>query len=165
MDTFVDANTPDTNYGNFTQFNSMGQPNSEVYIEFDLSSIPSNASIISADFTIWSKVMGPGTMTIDRITSAWTELGATWNNKPTASTPSYSYPIDRGLSTGPCWMGCNRTFSIIDIIQYIVAHPGQNYGIRITANTPGFGWFSLSSDNADAANRPKLDITYATYDY
>jgi hypothetical protein len=164
MDTYVYSLDPASNFGNNVQLNGLGLPYSEAYIEFDLSSIPSNASILSADFNLYSEVGGSGTITIDRITSAWTELGVTWNNKPSASTPSYTYPIDRGAPAGPCYWRCIRTFSIIDIIQYIVSHPGQNYGIRLTANT-GSGWLSFSSDNANVADRPKLDITYATYDY
>jgi len=85
-DSYVSSENPDTNYGNATSLilyiNSRER---YAYTMFDLSSIPSNATILSG--TLWLSLRGISGFSASIGAyhcndTSWTELGITWNNKP-----------------------------------------------------------------------------------
>jgi hypothetical protein len=85
-DAYVNASSPDTNYGleNSLQLNSSSEP-AYAYLMFDLSSLPSEANIISADLMVYLSSIAGYTGSIGAhycSNDDWTEIGITWNNKP-----------------------------------------------------------------------------------
>jgi len=84
-DAYVNSSDPDANYGSATSLEVQWYL-SYAYLMFDLSSIPSNAVILSGelelqlDYLSWS--VGDSIGVYRSIDTSWTELGITWNNKP-----------------------------------------------------------------------------------
>ena len=147
----------DTNFGNSEMFGMIGLiSNAAAFIEFDLSSIPAGSTIDSATVTLWARYMD-GQIYFEPAASAWDEMSITWNNQPAALTPRISWPISRGAPSGPCYWGCNLTFDITGIVQFWVAN--SNFGLRVGADTPGYGWIMASSDNLTYP-RPALAVSY-----
>ncbi len=134
-------------------------------LKFDLSSIPKNATIISAELKLyyykWKDNNPAGReLNVYRIESDWNEESVTWNNKPSyASTKTSSaiIPSEEGA-----WMSWDVKKDVEKILN-----DGTNYGWIIKDdNTWGstdipYAFF-YSKENAE--NRPHLIITYEAYE-
>jgi hypothetical protein len=148
-----------TNYGSLDMFMGIGLiSTAAAFIEFDLSSLPEGTTIISATITLNAGYLD-GQIYFRPVISAWDEMSITWDNQPATLLPEISYPISRGDPGGPCYMGCAWDFDITSIVQYWIDN--SNFGIRVTADTPGFGWWMTSSDNLTYST-PKLTVEYST---
>jgi hypothetical protein len=175
-DAYIDDINVNLNQGNLDEFNALawtqqGNPLRErSLIEFDLTSIPTNATIQSATLTLYnnptssngllngehSHLSGSDASILQRITSAWSESTVTWNNQPGTSavnaatlpqdvTPHEDYAIDVTLMT-----------------QDMVTNPSTNFGFMLQLITEQYYRCLLfaSSDHANAALHPKLVVTY-----
>jgi hypothetical protein len=147
------------NFGSSDMFIGIGLiSTSAAFIEFDLSTLPEGAVINSATITLWAKYID-GQIYFKPVISAWDEMSITWDNQPGTLLPEISYPISRGEPDGPCYMGCAWEFDITSIVQYWIDN--SNFGIWVAADTPGFGWLMISSDNLTYPT-PKLTVEYST---
>jgi hypothetical protein len=91
-DAYVNSSSPDTNYGTVEHmYVSNNSEQDFTYVMFDLSSIPSEAYILSAKLNLYLSSTGGEITTsppADEIgayycsDNSWMELGITWNNKP-----------------------------------------------------------------------------------
>lgn len=131
----------------------------QFYIQFNLGTIPSNATVISAKLYLYAYDPGNGGhipttqyFGVGRVTSSWNESTVTWNTKPGVTT-EMSFP---GATTA------NQDFQVDvrNITQFMVSNAGLNYGYAITGTTFGRVCFA-SSDHSNPALRPKLEVTYA----
>jgi len=137
-------------------------------LKFDLSSIPSDASITSAKLTLFSNPTplngdhvnanygSDNSMEIQQITNAWTPTLVTWANQPVATTqgqiliPSTTSPLldltDIDVST---------------LIKNMVGN-NSNYGFLIRLQTEQIynSRIFCSSKYSDASKYPKLVIEY-----
>lgn len=104
IDAYFVTVSPTTNNGNEVNilseaWTSGGNPiEGRSLLKFDLSSIPASATIVSAKLSlyvdtasIWGTVGQPtsgnnNSSYLKKVTSAWTELGVTWNTQPTSDT-------------------------------------------------------------------------------
>lgn len=136
-------------------------------VKFDLSSIPANATILTAKLSLYSNPTpingdqinansGPSNgFFIRRITTSWDGNTATWQTQPsTTTTDQISIPhttqsfldlIDIDVKTLIDAMRTNGNYGFMMILQNEVA-----YNIRQFC----------SSNHSQAAKRPKLVITY-----
>jgi hypothetical protein len=135
--------------------------------KFDLSSIPSNATILSAKLTLYSNHTpingdhvnansGPdNSMFINRITSTWSSATTNWNNQPSvASVDQISIP--------------HTSQSFLDLVDVDVKNmvaamvSTNNYGfmIRLQNEVIYNSRIFCSSKYSDATKHPKLVITY-----
>ena len=90
QDTCVDTDNPTTNYGTATSMN-MGGDNGTAnprgftrvsLLKFDLSGIPSSATVTSAVLKLYANNdQRGGNASIQQILSSWTETGATWTSR------------------------------------------------------------------------------------
>ncbi len=175
-DAYLDDLNPATNFGNIDEFDALawtvlGNPvRLRSLIEFDLTSIPSNATIQSATLTLYnnptsqngflngehSHVSGSNESYLQRITSAWSESTVTWNNQPATSsvnaatlpqdvTPHEDYDVD-----------------VAAMVQDMVTNPSSNFGFMLQLVTEQYYRCMLfaSSDHANPALHPKLVVTY-----
>jgi hypothetical protein len=141
----------------------------KAFIQFDLSSVPANAVIQSATYTLYANTTTlfgtpAGTSTfgtanacyVKRVTSSWTEAGLTWNNQPTVTS------IDQVLLPQSTSANQNYDLNVTTFVQFWVQNPSQNYGMDLEIITPNTynGHLFCSSDHSDASKHPKLVICY-----
>jgi hypothetical protein len=104
-DAYVNASSSETNYGSGASL--CVSANSEqdfTYVKFDLTSIPSGANVVGATLLLYLSSTGGSIYAIPADTigayycsdNSWTELGITWNNKPSFNpqpTDTWSFGI------------------------------------------------------------------------
>ncbi|MBI4645978.1 MAG: DNRLRE domain-containing protein, partial [Bacteroidia bacterium] len=165
-----DATKANTNYGSST-YNRAETWTSSGYtykyraiFEFDLSQVPENAVILSAnlylysiaDGTAWKYNSGANISRLRRATVSWSETTVTWNNQPPVTTEG-QITIHQSTTNNQ-----NYTLDIKNFVQGWVSGTYPNHGLLFLLQTEVsfrrliFG----SSDNADTTKRPKLEIHY-----
>lgn len=133
--------------------------------KFDLTSLPANATILSAKLSLYStpnplngnqvdaNFGSNNAMFIERVTSNWgTTL--TWPNQPSGDASTQVSIPHTNLST--------LDLSDVDVTSLVTPMIANNYGFKIRLHNEVF--YNLrnfcSSKHANAAKRPKLVITY-----
>lgn len=127
-------------------------------LAYDLSAIPSNAIVSSAVLTLYGTAhTGTNPAYLRKNTSAWLENTVTWNTLPSATAIGQ---ISFAQSTSGTQ---TYTADVKSFVQEMVNIPATNYGwtlIKQNENVAGELVFG-SSDNSNAALRPKLEIAYS----
>jgi len=163
-DAFVDEGAPDTNYETETMMSvgSAGGNDSRMYVQFDLSSIPSTSVILSADLGLFYYAESPtsvdGPVGAYRVSGNWVESSIVWNNQPSVQ----STPIDTVTVPG-AHTGDFVLWDISTLAQGWVGGSIANRGVllRDTDETSYDGVKSFrSSDWGTAGERPKIVISY-----
>jgi len=162
-DTFVDLSTPDApcddDHDAFSVWSWAGK-NKRALIHFDLSSIPSGATIVSAKLKLYTKAHSGHNRThnIHKIKASWTENTVTWNNQPDiVSTPTDSTSI--GTAVG--W----KEWDVTTDVQAFVDGTYPNYGwlikdeIESASSVKGANYYSKEYTD-DPTKRPYLEVTY-----
>lgn len=162
-DTTIWSWFPDSNFGTSDKLMTgkvgSGETKERSLIQFNIDSIPSNATITSAVLHLYLMGCMGGAPTnllhIDRTTSPWFEKTATWNNAKN---------IFSSWSTGS--VSCNSIFSYVkfdmtSLVKTWYNGTYSNYGFYIWGNEEldiGFGRDFYSRESA--TNRPKLVVVY-----
>jgi uncharacterized LabA/DUF88 family protein len=169
IDTYIWSGGFDTNYGSSSALFQCNYNFSPSLLRFSLAAIPSGTTITSATLSMYTtQVNGPGTETAYACLRNWVEDQATWNVYATGqswgtaggrnTTTDYEN-IAQGntvtINTVSTWYSWN----ILNAVQRWYAGTLSNYGI-IFHGTGDFA-ASVSSDNADAAYRPKLVVVHS----
>jgi hypothetical protein len=159
-DTYIDEGQPDTNFGAVGL--SIGQNGSGedryLLLEFDISSIPANAIVISATLELYHVVnlrqaensLLPN-IQADANLSSWTELGATWNSAP--SKINLGDP-DTNFSGAPGW----NAFDVSEIVDAWHSPLFTNRGLTLHGDAIQVGLFGFESRTG--TNAPKLHVNY-----
>jgi len=161
------------NYGTKRDLNAIAwtkngnNSNVRSLIQFDLSAIPANAFINSATLSLYFNPTSEegkhycfphsNSSYLERITSNWSETTVTWNNQPTTTTQNR---VSLGGTTSS-----TQSFTNINVKQLIIDsrnNPSTSFGfmLRLQQEHKFKKLIFASSDNATAAIRPKLTITY-----
>jgi len=134
-------------------------------LRFDLTAIPVNATIQSANLFLYSDptyTSGPGSNSgsnaffLQKVTTGWSPTGVTWDTQPTTTTVNRVYVPASASATE------NITVSLTSMIQNMVLNPSTNFGMmmmlenEITYESRNYA----SSDHTNTAIRPKIVITY-----
>ena len=132
-------------------------------IKFDLSSIPSNASIEYAKLSLFHNPdvpdghSGNTTFFIQRIITSWEENVVTWVTQPQTTTNNQV-----SVPQAP-----DATYDFIDmdvtnLVKDMIAQPQNSYGfmIRFQIEEPHKRLDLASSDHSAAYSHPKLEVKY-----
>jgi len=135
-------------------------------IQFDLSSIPSDARIDSAYVSFFystvqdypdSAHVGDNYMLLQRIIENWQENSVTWNTQPKVDT-KHTVWIDKFSNPQQNYENIDVTLIMRDIIR-----SGNNFGfmLRFADEWPYKITLIASSDNPDSTKHPKLVVYYS----
>ena len=176
-DAFISSNVLNTGQGNSHEFDASawtiaGLPLTiRGLIDFDLSSLPSGASIQSAQLTLYNNpnaqngyangehlhVSGSNEAVLQRIVSPWTEDVA-WNNQPTTTIEN---EVTLAQDTN-----ANQDYrlDVTNLINDIIADPINSFGflLKLKTETPYRLLAFASSDHPNPSLHPKLEICYST---
>lgn len=167
-DSFVFAMNGNQNYGSQTNLSAGGgtssPPASRTYLQFDLSSIPPNTTLESANISLYYYGWyGPSDLSADlpiqKVTSAWDESTITYNNQP-----SFDASPVANLSVGNSGNYGWQTVNLTTLVQSWLNGSVSNNGLMINyANPPvnNAKDFYSSDYIADPSLRPKLVLTYS----
>ena len=149
-DARVWSSYPNNNYGSANEL-SVGS-DSETYIKFDLSSIPSGSVIISATLKLYQYNSVSGVeICVHRVTGSWSESSITWNNKPSYDSQSEACSDSAGQYQWTEW-------DITDLVQGWVDGSYDNHGLVLVSSGDMVQFYSREWSEAD--KRPKLTVEY-----
>jgi hypothetical protein len=163
-DTFTSSGAPNTNWANdpntrvgFNTLNGLGAM--RTYLFFDVSSIPSNATVQTANLRLWINSFSP---TGDQamgilarfLNTSWNPNTITWNNY----VPSWGAEI--GIGNVPAQTGWVQG-NIANAVQQWVNGSRQNFGIMLQGDeTPQQRERVFTTLNANNGLAPRLVVTY-----
>ncbi|WP_437652659.1 DNRLRE domain-containing protein [Sorangium sp. So ce1182] len=125
-------------------------------LRFDLSGVPSGASVVSASLSInqlYKTV--DSTVRVHRVTSPWEESTVTWSSFGEAFDPAIAASF--AASGGPAF----RSSDITALARAWVSGESANHGVLIEED-PVQSTEYHSSEKALVEKRPKLDLCYVT---
>ena len=174
IDATIRSLSPDTNYGEYPDLsprawtNSLNPITTSELLKFDLSIVPTDATIVSAELSLFfnptssngyehSCLSGPNTLLIQKITDEWDENTVTWNNQPNTVTTNQ-------VTVPQTWEG-QQDYLYIDVTDLtidIFQNQSANYGMMLRLNNEIYyrRMIFASSDHTDDALHPQLTITY-----
>jgi hypothetical protein len=174
-DAVIGSFQPATNAGNSTDLSALtwtcGGPLclGRGLIQFDLSLIPSNATVTAATLSLSSNTTSAngipgqpmyGTSNgayVRRITQVWNENLVTWNNQPATTT------LNQAVLPQSTSGSQNYSVDVQNLVQDMVNDPAGSFGFMIQEQDEVNYYNSLifcSSDHADSALAPELVVTY-----
>lgn len=162
-DSFIHSDFQNQNFGDET-YGMIGKVDDftvRTYLQFDLSSLPSDSVIVSADLKVYQYA---GTDTenfnigVHSVTGLWEEDSLTW-----ATQPNYDFTPEITISVSPVneiWLSWNIRY----LVQAWVEGDINNLGVLLkkTNENTGNEWINCwtSEYTFDPDLRPKLEITY-----
>jgi hypothetical protein len=158
-DAYVNKSEPDANYGTETALSVAGN-STRIFAQFNLSSIPSTAVILSANLSLFyydnESTATSGYIGVYRVTGSWDESTITWNTSPATQSTSIAT-----IMVSPAAIGDFLTWNVSSLVRGWVNGPITNYGLTLRdtneATSEGYKLF-YSSDAA--AHHPKLAVSY-----
>jgi hypothetical protein len=167
-DTFIDEVIPDAVPANNQRLNINFGDNpehTEALIKFDLSSIPSYATVTSANLMLTETRIvdndAADVIIIDRVTSSWSET-TTWNTRPSSTPTTITTPAIDSISPGT-----TNVYSISGLeglVQLWVTNSVENFGIKLSATNSSLNFRVSSREDATDTFRPALEVTYTVPD-
>jgi len=169
-DTRISAEAPALNFAS-SDLKVGAKQGIATLIQFDLSSIPSNASIGYASLHVYGyhrEGTGSFALGIYAIKRPWVEGEANWNMA--ASSVHWGAPGCNDTSSDRMEDSSHQvlvgstgwhTWSVRDDVQRMVSDPGSNAGWLLRQSAEVAGVLSMySSEHKDLSYRPKLVVTY-----
>jgi hypothetical protein len=121
-------------------------------IKFDLSAIPAGSLIQSAQVSVYISNANTTSVRAHRVSAAWVEASATWNNFAGAYDPA----VLAAFATGGYG---TRTFSLTGQVQAWV-NGDPNHGFLLEEDPTTYRTGYTSSENGTASRRPALAVCY-----
>ena len=135
-------------------------------VEFDLSALPANATIIDAKLSLYaynqaethSQQSGSNACWIERITSNWDEGGVKWSNQPSSTT------TNRVEIAGTSDGSKDYEINVTNLVQDMADDPSNSFGflLKLQNETRYRMMTFCTSDHADPTKHPSLELVYTT---
>jgi len=156
-DSYVYSTSPNSAHGDETAVRSgFWVEFSQKYIsllKFDLSSIPSDAVVTSAQLKLYVKSgISSGTMTCSRNTEDWTEGRVNWNTRPSNDDPRASALVSLGASY--------ISWDVTELVGDWFDGAHANYGFSIVAAAQETDFSADFYSREASENQPELIISY-----
>ena len=151
-DARTQAGSPDANFP--TGFLWMGTPNGHrVYVQFDLSVLPVDATIDAAALRLEFTGTYSGTKDVEvgQVDGAWTESGLTWANQPNIT---WGGPVQTVNTAG------SIDWDVLPLAQAWHAQTTPNHGFGLRGTAGNVLKAAYSKDNSPLQG-PRLIITYS----
>jgi len=172
QDTYIAQNKPTDNYGTDSTISvdSQDTQSQRGLIQFNLSSIPANSIINSAILRLYTTAVKNAAdhhmnISVYRLTSNWTESGATWNNKNSSTawtTAGGDFDSTKFATTVVNASGTYYYWNITILVQGWVNGSWTNYGLILNGSgytADAYKAFG-SSNNPNTSRWPLLTINY-----
>jgi hypothetical protein len=166
-DTYLTSDAATTTHGTEEQLTIDGSPAAVALLRFDVSSISSGATVISAQLTLnVFDVLTEGVLTAKALEQQWDEATATWNQA--AGGTIWNAPGAGGASVGATALDASPDFNATgdvvvelapSVVQTWVSDTARNRGLRLEA-TGNQNLRVRSSEVADATQAPMLTVTF-----
>lgn len=154
-DAYTNSADPTTNYGPSALLYVNGTL-STTYIQFNLASIPSGATVSQATLKLYvNSVPTAGSFNVDYVNGSWTESTITHN-----LAPALGSTIASGVPVTTADKNQYILINVTSAVQAWLSGSETNDGIALVAN----GTFNASFDskeNTTTSHPPELDIAYA----
>lgn len=175
-DAFTLSSSPTTNYGTSVWLSiSKGQYNRYVWVKFDLSSLPSDAIVDWAEFSlkckeIWCPDISSFPISLYIGSDSWTETGITWTNQPSVeSTPLDTVnakPYEQYTNFGFGFPGARDSGKYIQRLQQIINAGGKQITFVVKVD-PSLSvpsdrtyYINFASKEAGVGDKPLLVIRW-----
>jgi len=154
-DAYTNSATPTKNYGSTTLLDVDGA-SQITYIQFNLASIPSGASISQATLKLYvNSVTTAGSFNVDYVNGTWSEGTVDWNNAPPLGTAI--------ASSVPVVTADKNQYLLINVTSALQAWLNgseTNNGIALVANGSTNLTFD-SKENTSTSHPAELDVVFA----
>jgi hypothetical protein len=169
-------NSANTNYNSTPYCSAFSQPGaaggvntSRTLLQFDLSSIPVNATVLGAFLTLSASgptgigdvgqvgSTGQNASKLYRITSSWNDNTVTWNTQPSFTTMNAA-PLAQSTYSLENYININVTA----LVQDMVADPANSFGflLKVDNETPSRGLCFYGGLVSQQDKRPQLVVIY-----
>ncbi|MCD6066766.1 MAG: tRNA3(Ser)-specific nuclease WapA precursor [Bacteroidetes bacterium] len=133
------------------------------YIGFDLSSIPSLATVSASTLTLYgtnhSTLGGSNASYLQRVSGSWEELNNVWFNQPGRITSDQLSLSSSSTATQ------NYSVTVTSHVQTMVNDPLSNHGWALVLQNESSATYRRlefgSSDHTDPTKRPALSVTFS----
>lgn len=170
MDTYIDAKSPTSSFGTdikmeIRNFDAGATENMNALLRFDLSSIPSTATVTSATLKVYNTRANSNdagdVLVMGKVLTAWNDTW-TWNMGVPTTTPSgVTCPSLVGYTMAPATPELYTITGMASLVQGWVTTPSSNYGVMFSCAS-NLNFRLTTSEYATAAYRPTLEVTYTT---
>ncbi len=174
LDTYVRQDQATTNFGGATVIQTHPETNkfqhSLIYFNLASPAIPAGADIIKAGLKLTATTVRNGHLdNLYRMTTPWTEAGATWNDSDGAGAGDWAAGTFGSADYSPTLLGSIvpspakglKTVSVINTVKSWAFSGVPNYGFGLIStgtdtNDARYG----ASENGTATSRPQLVVGY-----
>ena len=154
-DSYTNTATPTTNNGAKTLLD-VDSASQTTYIQFNLASIPTTASISQATLKLYvNSVTTAGSFNVDYVNSAWSESTIDASNAPTPGTT-----IASNVNVATADKNQYILINVTPAVQAWLTGSETNNGIALVANGTFNATFD-SKENTATSHAPELDIAFA----
>jgi hypothetical protein len=154
-DTYTNSADPTTNYGAGTTL-SVDAAKEIAYIQFNLASIPTGASVSQATLKLYvNGVTTAGAFELYAVNGTWTESGLTYD-----LAPALGSVIDSNVAITTADKNQYILIPVTATVQDWLATPSSNFGVALVA----VGSFNATFDSKEStttSHAPELDIVFA----
>jgi hypothetical protein len=175
MDTYIDQFMPTDFYGGVERIEIRSWDDGSgvtekmnVLIKFDVSTLPSNATVTSAKLTLYSiraRGQNGDVPVLQKVTSAWNNQ-STWSmGVPTAVASGVTCPPVTGFTDDPVTPEAYAIPGLAALVQGWMASSQSNYGVMLSV-TSNLNFRFASSEyplgSPSSPYRPELEVIYTT---